>query len=191
MTLDVILTALKNRYVHLAAVAVIGCLIGFNLRSAPKTELIEKTVEVKVLDEETLQKRLSEEQEKWKKNVREIKTVRVITKADGSKEEFSQTEMETKEEKQTAKIEKEEKQEKKRQEESKFTYIEKKTEQASARYSIGVTVHKPVESIMKTKPLDNVDYSVKAGVKVVDPVWVELGYRIKEKSISLGAAIQF
>lgn len=174
----------------------IACLIGgyiIGYGNKPKPDIQIK--EVVTIDKEKTEKVIAEEKEKLQKEFEskkwQQKTTTKITKPNG--EIIEKTKEESKSsEKQKEQKEKDKKESKETKEKEK---IKKETEiiqkQNESKYSLGLSTQKPIDKLLNTPPTSNLDYSVNLGFRLYGPLWLESGFQIKQKALSLGFKLEF
>lgn len=181
-----------KKYLIVGAAALIGgYAIGYGNKPDPDIQIKE----VVTIDKEKTEKVIAEEKEKLKREFEskkwEKKTTTRVTKPNGEVRETTKEESKTveKEKEDRQKDKKESKETKEKEKTKKETEIVQKSNQS--KYSLGFSVQKPIDKVLNTLPSQDLDYLINAGVRIYGPLWLESGFQIKEKAVSLGIKLEF
>jgi len=181
-----------KKYLIIGVVALIGgYAIGYGNKPKPDVQIKE----VVTIDKEKTEKIIAEEKEKLKREYEskkwQKKTTTRVTKPNGEVEETTSEESKTseKEKEKKQKEKKESKETKEKENLKKETEITEKYNQS--KYSVGFSVQKPIDKVLSTLPSEDLDYLVNAGIRIYGPLWLESGFQVKEKAVSLGIKLEF
>lgn len=181
----------KKTIIISAACLIGGYVIGYGNKPEPEVQIKE----VVTIDKQEIEKAVSKERERFEKELQSKNSKKIditrITKPNGEIiEKIKEREKSSKKEKEkTKKDKKNEKESSKKENVKKETDISVKPN--FSKYSLGISVEKPIGKILSTKPAENLDYSVDLGFRLYGPLWLESGYQIKQGGVSLGIRLEF
>ena len=207
------------KYIVAALVAIAAFAVGYSQSSVEtKTETItivdQKLVEEKVQEEkmkitllleEEYNKKLEEAKKELVVSKTNKKTKTVIKKPDGTVEQTEtvennntekSTETNTKTEEKgktnvNSNVDNEKKETDKKTSETKTTVITKTETKKPANMSVELSLNKQISDWVDKQLQEKLNYRVGAGVKVIDPFWLNLDYQFNNKSLGLGIRYEF
>lgn len=188
------LELLKNRWMQLGAGVILAFVAGFLVcqeKQKPIVQIKEKISERLVVDQAAIEKAVSQAKEEWAKNTKEHTIIKTITKPSGETIVVQEVIKETQEAHKTEKEEATEKVVTKTEIQEKTVDRVVNITSPMKRFSLGLSVEKPVTKLLNTAPAAELDYRVKGSIRVLGEVWLDTGYSWNAQKLELGLSFHF